>query len=356
MRFKGITGGIGIIASVAWLTAAAGLAAQAGAGGSAKGHVIDAAGTNEVGALVTLTSTTDTALKPVLELTDVGGNWQVDKLPPGQWTVEVVKSTLFADAALPIAVTAGNTTDVGDLKLAPMDNKQKQTVAGRSGVGAGAKAAPTDPKAKKAQLDAKMQAADAAAAAGKYDEAITNVMEVSVDVNNCGACFSKIGDVLASKMAADKSDDDKTADGARAEKYYKEAIAIDPNLGQSYASLASLYNSEHRFDDATAMSTKANELMAGAGGTGNPEALYNQAVIFWNQQKGPEAQAALEKAVAADPKMADAQYLLGIVYVNQNKLADAKKPFQEYLKLEPSGPHADEVKQMLAAIGGGSLR
>ena len=83
---------------------------------------------------------------------------------------------------------------------------------------------------------------------------------------------------------------------------------------------------------------------------GDASALYNQGVIFWNQQKVVEAQAALEKAVAADPKMADAHYLLGIVFINQGKMAEAKKPFQEYLKLEPKGARAVEVKAMLDVI------
>ena len=36
--------------------------------------------------------------------------------------------------------------------------------------------------------------------------------------------------------------------------------------------------------------------------------------------------------------MADAHYWLGMARVNQGKLPDAKKPFEEYLKLAPDGP------------------
>jgi TolA-binding protein len=63
-----------------------------------------------------------------------------------------------------------------------------------------------------------------------------------------------------------------------------------------------------------------------------------------------EAEAQFRKAVKLDPKMADAQYYLGMTLVNQGKMTEAKAPFLEYMKLEPKGKFAGDVKEMLAMI------
>jgi tetratricopeptide (TPR) repeat protein len=76
-----------------------------------------------------------------------------------------------------------------------------------------------------------------------------------------------------------------------------------------------------------------------ASGSSDPVAIFNQGIILWNQSKAPEAQVQFEKAAQLDPKMADAQYFLGMTLVNQGKLPDAKKPFETYLSLAPTGQY-----------------
>lgn len=344
---RGIAIGFALLATVA-------ASAFGQAKGSAKGRILDDKGKPIVGAQVTLKSATDPSAKPVMQLSDAEGLWSADGLAAGQWTIEAVKSNLGGKTKVPVEVAAGATVDAGDLKLAVVPTKAAPAPARGSSRGGAGPAPAADPAklkdAKRAELEAKFKSADEASAAGRFDEAIGQIMAVSADVTNCGACFSKIGDVYIAKSAVDTSDDEKKADIAAGEKYYKQAIAIEPANAEPYAALASLYNQLHRLDEASQMSAKANELAAAGGAGGNANALYNQGVILWNQQKAPEAQAALEKAVAADPKMADAQYLLGMVLVNQGKMTEAKKPFLEYMKLEPKGTHAAEVKAMLDVI------
>jgi TolA-binding protein len=91
-------------------------------------------------------------------------------------------------------------------------------------------------------------------------------------------------------------------------------------------------------------------MMASAPGGGDPVSVFNQGVILWNQGKAAEAQAQFEKATQMDPRMADAQYFLGMTLVNQNKMPDAKKAFDAYMSLAPTGSHAEEVKALLAVI------
>jgi tetratricopeptide (TPR) repeat protein len=326
---------------------------------AARGRVVDDKAKPAVGAQVTLSPAEGTA-KPVLMLTDIRGEWSADRVPVGKWNIEVLKFNLVAKSRAPIEVTgSGAVVDAGEFKLAAPQEKPTAAAPARGGVNRGNNTG-TDKQApateaqlraqKKAEIDAKFKAGDNALSGAQFDDALAKFMAVSIDVVNCAACFAKVGDVYLAKSDLGTDDTEKQAYIATAEKYYKNAIEIEPDNPGPYAVLASLYNRLHRMDDATQMSAKANELAAKSGAGGNADALYNQGVIFWNQQKAPEAQAALEKAIAADPKMADGHYLLGMVLVNQGKLAEAKKPLAEYLKLEPKGAHATEVKALLDAI------
>jgi tetratricopeptide (TPR) repeat protein len=191
---------------------------------------------------------------------------------------------------------------------------------------------------RQAELQGLFKEANGDIAAGKYDEAIAKITKIAGEVEKCAICFSKIGDAYLKK-----------GDPAEAEKAYLQAIAADPAIPDPYAALATLYNQQQKFDKAAEMSGKANELLAAKGGA-DPGALYNEGVILWNQGKGAEAQVRFEKAIALDPKLAEAHYLLGMTLVNQNKMQDAKKAFQEYLKLTPEGPNAATAKAILAQI------
>lgn len=71
------------------------------------------------------------------------------------------------------------------------------------------------------------------------------------------------------------------------------------------------------------------------------------------------AAAAFDKAITADPNKADAYYwkgsnLIGMATTDSSgKLVAPEgtaEAFQKYLELQPNGPHAEEAKQMLAAM------
>jgi TolA-binding protein len=98
------------------------------------------------------------------------------------------------------------------------------------------------------------------------------------------------------------------------------------------------------------MTAKANALSTASGGTANPTALYNQGVNLWNQGKSEEARPLFEQAIAADPSMADAHYMLGMVYVGMDKKPEAIKALETYLKLAPTGDKAATAKAVLEQI------
>ena len=88
---------------------------------------------------------------------------------------------------------------------------------------------------------------------------------------------------------------------------------------------------------------------------------FNEAATLYNAGKLPEASAAADKAIAADPKKAEAYYIKGQALIPQATV-DPKtqkivappgcvEAYQTYLELAPDGPHAADVKGILEGIG-----
>lgn len=175
---------------------------------------------------------------------------------------------------------------------------------------------------------------------GKHDEAIAKFNEVIAVAPKCTECYLNIATVQTRKKDYDA-----------AEAAYKKAIEINPNSADAYNGLATLYNQQKKFDQAAEASAQAQKLGAGAAGGGaSASAAFNQGVIAWNAGKIPEAKKSFEEAVRLDPKMAEAQYWLGMAHVNEGKLPEAAKFFEEYLKLAPTGQYAETAKSVLASI------
>jgi Flp pilus assembly protein TadD len=266
--------------------------------------------------------------------TNEKGLWLKTGLPSGggTWTLTVKKGDLGARLA-GITVHWGENTPVQDIVL---------TKGGANPKGAGMSQEEIDKRnAQQKALEQLFNDANAAFDSGDYDTAITKLTEMTTQLDKCAPCNAKLGDAYMKKNDVDN-----------AEKAYLKAIELDPTLAGPYSALATIYNNQKKFDDAAKMSAKANELMGTSATGGNATSVLNQGIILWNQNKFPEAKVQFAKAVEMDPKLADAQYWLGMACVNTGDLKAAKAPFEEYLKLAPDGEHAKDVKQLLAAIGG----
>ena len=174
---------------------------------------------------------------------------------------------------------------------------------------------------------------------GKFDEAIAKFNEVLVAAPKCVECITNIASVQAQKKDFDA-----------AEASYKKAIEMNPNSADAYNGLATMYNAQKKFDQASEASAMAAKLGASAPGGASASTLFNQGVIAWNGSKIAEAKKAFEEAVRLDPKMAEAHYWIGMANLNEGKMPDAAKSFEEYLKLDPSGKYAEQAKAILPQI------
>jgi len=87
--------------------------------------------------------------------------------------------------------------------------------------------------------------------------------------------------------------------------------------------------------------------------------FYNLGAILTNLGKLDEANAAFDKAIAADPNRADAYYWKGVNLLSKATLKDNKmiavpgtaENLNKYLALAPTGPHAESAKELLSSIG-----
>jgi tetratricopeptide (TPR) repeat protein len=179
----------------------------------------------------------------------------------------------------------------------------------------------------------------AAAKAGRHDEAIAKFNAVLGEAPKCVECYTNIAAVYMDKQEYDQ------AEGA-----YKKALEIAPNSAEAYSGLANLYNLQKKFDLAAEMSAQAAKLGGAEGGGASASAVFNQGVIAWNASRIPEAKKAFEEAVRLDPQMADAHYWLGMANLNEGNMAEAAKAFQAYLDIAPTGQYAEQAKGILSQI------
>jgi tetratricopeptide (TPR) repeat protein len=126
--------------------------------------------------------------------------------------------------------------------------------------------------------------------------------------------------------------------------------------------IAAMYTNEgnallklKKSNEAVAAFTKAAEMDP------NPSVAYfNLCATQYNAGQVEGALAACDKAIAADPNRADAYFIKGSLLIAESKTDKEGKlqpppgtsdALNKYLELQPDGPHANDVKQMLAAIG-----
>ena len=210
---------------------------------------------------------------------------------------------------------------------------------------------------------------------GKADAAVAALKPFTEALANESTIWAALGEAqLASAddaTKAAKAAKTPTSDPAIMQKYadavasYEKAIEVDkvakkPNpeiVGSSYVNIGQGLAKQGKLSDASA----AYESAVKANPASAPTAYFNEAATFFNAGKMPEAAAAADKAIAADPKKADLYYIKAQALV-QGATMDPKtqkvvlpagclEAYQEFLELQPTGPKADEVKNLLGTPG-----
>ncbi|MGO9084205.1 MAG: tetratricopeptide repeat protein [Candidatus Sulfotelmatobacter sp.] len=216
-------------------------------------------------------------------------------------------------------------------------------------------------------LNDKLNAAKTAADAGDYETAIAAMNDATQIDATRDLIWFKLGDYnrLSAVKQTDPAEKQKRLDAAVTA--YQKAVDIkksatndkDPNatknLAAYYNNLAEAYAKAGKIDDAV----KTYELSAQTDPSAAAQAYFNTGAVLTNAGKADEALAAFDKCIAADPTRAEAYYQKGVNLLGKATLQGDKtvpvpgtvEAFQKYLELAPTGPNAQNAKDLLASIG-----
>jgi tetratricopeptide (TPR) repeat protein len=219
-------------------------------------------------------------------------------------------------------------------------------------------------------LNEKLLAAKTASDAGDFDGAIAILTEANQIDATRDLVWFKLGD--AYRLSAPKQTDlaEKQKRFGEAADSYQKAIELkqdaiksgkekDPNatknLAAYYNNMADSYNRAGKIDDAV----KTYDLAAQADPSATAQSYFNIGAVLTNAGRADEANAAFDKCIAADPTRAEAYYQKGLNLMAKATLQGEKtvpapgtvEAFQKYLEVAPTGPNAQNAKDMLASLG-----
>ena len=173
---------------------------------------------------------------------------------------------------------------------------------------------------------------------GKYDEAIAKFNEVIADAPKCVECYNNIGTIYTRKKDYDK-----------AEAAFKKAIELNPNSVEAYNGLA---NRLQRAEEVRpgGRSQRAGAEARGRSGRGRWRRCQRRdgvqpgrhRVERRQDSRGEEAvRAGRASSIRSSPTRTTGSAWRTL---NEGKLPEAAKHFEEYLKLAPTGQYAEQAK------------
>ncbi len=130
-----------------------------------------------------------------------------------------------------------------------------------------------------------------------------------------------------------------------AEPELQKATEIEPNMSTAYFALGVCRNLMAKYAEAETALLRGLEL--------DPESAdghHELAKAYWALGRWQDAEPHAQKAVALKPDLAPAHVLLGNIALRKRDPQGALKEFQEYLRLEPKGPMAEQVRTIVAKI------
>jgi len=130
-----------------------------------------------------------------------------------------------------------------------------------------------------------------------------------------------------------------------AETALKRSIELQPDLAPSYFDLGALRNQTKNYPGAEESLKKGLEL--------TPDATvgkYELAKTYWATGRWQDAAPLATDTVTALPDLAAAHVLLANIRLKQRDAPGALHEYQEYLRIEPQGAMAPQVREMVEKI------
>jgi len=223
------------------------------------------------------------------------------------------------------------------------------------------------------KLNALLKSARADNLAGNYDSAVKSMTDATTAKPTEALLWDVLGDAQLglANAAAKAARDSKTADPTVADKYaaaeasYQKALDLNSKLAKPSADLVAVVNNQLGVAYGRTGKTKEAQGAYEAAATSDPTKAgmyyFNEAATLFNANDTAGAAAAADKAITADPTKPEAYYIKaeGLAPNITGPGADGKfiappglvDACNKYLELAPTGPHAQDMKDLLGGLG-----
>ncbi len=203
-----------------------------------------------------------------------------------------------------------------------------------------------------------MTAAQAATTPAERQKGYEDAVQALTKASEIGptelAVWANLADAYM-KLASTKTGPEFNDTAQKGLDAYAKAIELKPEDAATHNNYALALVQAKKIPEAQAELTKAAQLDPTNAG----KYYYNLGAVLTNANQGDAAAEAFQKAIAADPKYAEAYYQYGVYLVSKASFgADGKvtpvpgtvEAFQKYLELAPNGQFAQPAKDMLTTL------
>jgi tetratricopeptide (TPR) repeat protein len=130
-----------------------------------------------------------------------------------------------------------------------------------------------------------------------------------------------------------------------AKSAFEKAVKLEPNNAAALLGIGAASNQQQDFSGAQKPLLRSLELNKDSA-----EAHYELGRSLWALGKWQDAEPHARKAIAIKKDFAPAHVLMGNIYLRHRDANAALTEFQDYLRLDPEGQHAEAVKEMVSKI------
>jgi tetratricopeptide (TPR) repeat protein len=140
---------------------------------------------------------------------------------------------------------------------------------------------------------------------------------------------------------------EEAGDKQRAIQLYTEILKSDPAYAAAYINMGTIYFQLRQFGRAEELYRRATEA--------DPDyvlAFFDLGNVLDELERLDESIAAYRHATELAPRYADAHYNLALAYERKGELRNALRHWQEYVRLDRSGPWADHARIQIRKLLG----
>jgi tetratricopeptide (TPR) repeat protein len=137
----------------------------------------------------------------------------------------------------------------------------------------------------------------------------------------------------------------QTQEYVDAQEAFEKLIKIEPGNAAAFLGVGASLNQRGDFSGALKPLQHSLELNPNSA-----EANYELGRSLWALGKWQEAEPHVRKSIELNRDFAMSHVLMGNIYLRLRNADSALTEFQEYLRLDPAGPHSAAVKDMVAKI------